>query len=440
MTKNVLLALFFSAVFFFSCSSSSSDPATPAQPEENQPNPDMSKYSNQVILDWNLVALQAMGGPTYEHSLFGARLNAMVHLAMHDALNAIAPVYQTYALQRRDAEAEPIVAAATAAYTVLLATLPDQQPLLNSALAASLQPIPDGDAKVRGAALGKEAGEKIAALRQPDGALQDPIAPITPATQPGMYQAVPPYDFVFAPFWATMQPFALERPEQFRCAPQPAVNSSVYARDYTEVKTVGSLTSQTRTDEQTFYAKFWYEGSEIGWNTTARVVAADKQMDLPATARLFALVDMALADAYTAGWDSKFYYNFWRPYTAIRGAENDGNPDTEADARWEALMETPPVQDYPSTHSTLGNAAATVLATIVGDSTSFTITSSTAVPADATRSFTSFSQAADENADSRVMAGIHFRFSCEAGQELGNKIGEWTARHHLLPLGTAQKQ
>ncbi|MDQ3291894.1 MAG: phosphatase PAP2 family protein [Bacteroidota bacterium] len=394
----------------------------------------LSKYSNQIILDWNLVALEAMGGTSYQHSLLGAHINAMVHLAMHDALNGVAPTFEKYALQREDAQADPIAAAATAAHTVLITSFPDKKPILDAALAKSTSNLPAGDALNRGMALGKEAGEKILALRQNDGAFQDPIAPIAPSNEPGVYQAVPPFDFVFAPFWKTMKPFSLTSPDQFRCAPQPALNSQVYADAFNEVKTVGVKNSSIRTADESFYTQFWYEFSEMGWNTVARTVAADKKLDLLSTARLFALVDMALADAYTAGWDSKFHYNFWRPFTAIQKAESDGNATTVADSNWEPFMPTPPVQDYPSTHSALGNAAATVLASLLGDETKFTMTSSTAVPEGATRSFTSFSQAAKENADSRVKAGIHFRFSCNAGMDLGQKIGQWTVQNHLQPL------
>jgi hypothetical protein len=143
---------------------------------------------------------------------------------------------------------------------------------------------------------------------------------------------------------------------------------------------------------------------------------------------------MALADSYIAGWDSKFHYNFWRPYTAIRAAETDGNPYTAADAQWESIMPTPPVQDYPSTHSTLGQAAATVLTGLLGDNVTFTMTSTTSDPLEATRTFNSFNQAAAENAESRVLAGIHFRFSCDKGLELGDKIGKYTVEQHLKPV------
>jgi hypothetical protein len=213
----------------------------------------------------------------------------------------------------------------------------------------------------------------------------------------------------------------------------PAINSPQYIEDFNEVKLKGSKENSTRTAEETSIAKFWYEFSEIGWNRVAATAATDKNLDLLSTARLFALVNIALADSYIAGWDSKFHYNFWRPYTAIRAAGTDGNDNTSEDTAWEPLMNTPPVQDYPSTHSTLGNAAATVLNKLIGANTGFAMSSTSAESANSTRSFTNFSAAAVENADSRVFAGIHFKFSCDRGLELGKKIGDWTLQHALKP-------
>ncbi len=438
MRKPTLLVLLSAIGLLFSCSNQFKDTPHPGKDDPGKGRKPFAKYSNQVIVDWNLMALEAMGGPTYVHSNLGARLNAMTHLAMHDALNAIAPVYAPYALQSRDEKADPIAAAASAAHTVLLAAFPDKQTKLDSALTQSLTNVPDGDAETRGIALGKLAGQAIVNLRQHDGATENPFVPIGPSTGPGVYGAVPPFDIIFAPFWKNMQPFSLQSPSQFRPAPQPALGSETYARDFAEVKSIGEKNSQTRTADQTAYAKFWYEYSEIGWNRVTRAAVAGKKLDLLSTARLFALVNIALVDSYTAGWDAKFHYNFWRPLTAIHAAETDSNPATAPDAGWEPLMNTPPVQDYPSTHSALGNAAATVLGALVGDKTKFTMTSTTTDPAQPTRSFTSFSQAADENADSRVVAGIHFRFSCKAGQELGRKVGEWTVANHLRPLSPAK--
>ncbi len=435
MTKKLIFSLLLCATCLFSCEHFEEAIDSVRGKHSSKP---LGKYSNRVIMDWNKMIVHAMGGPFYEHYLLFTHINAMTHIAMHDALNSVAPVYQSYAFHKPDPLAEPVAAAASAAHRVMSAFFPTKQAMLDSALAVSLQAVPDGEAKTRGIALGKAAGSAIVALRQQDPVYQDPYGPIAPSNVPGVYQAVPPYNFVFGSSWKEMQPFSLTRPSQFRSAPLPVLNGPIYTRDYNEVKAYGDKNSKVRTADQTFYARFWYEGSEVGWNTIAGVVATDKKLDLLATARLFALVNMALADSYTAGWDSKFHYNFWRPYTAIRAAKTDGNPATEADANWESFLETPSIPDYPSTHSVLGNASATVLASLLGDNTKFSFTSSTGVPVTATRGFRSFSEAAKENADSRVMAGVHFRFACEAGMEMGYQIGKWTVENHLRPLSPLQ--
>lgn len=400
--------------------------------------PDVETFSNKVILEWNEVAYFAFGGETYQNSVMASRINAMMHLAMHDALNAIYPKYATYAFTGKDAGANPIAAAASAAYEVLKHEIPDQKVFLDSALNQSLLTIQEGEAKTKGIQLGKEAGQAIISTRAYDGSAGDPISPVAVNNTPGVYQTVPPFNFVFAPFWASIKAFGLQKNDQFRSLQPPSLNSEEYAEAFNEVKGTGKLGSNLRTGEQSSFSKFWYEFSEAGWNRVARTVATAKKLDLLETARLFALVDMAMADAYIAGWDSKFHYNLWRPYTAIRFADQDGNPHTTEDLQWESEMPTPPVQDYPSTHSALGNAAATVIANIVGNHTPFTMPSPTAVPANSTRSFSSLKQAADENAESRVQAGIHFRFACEAGQEMGDKVGQWIMDNYLRPLNNAQ--
>lgn len=434
MKKLLFLALLLGSTLL-ACNRTNGSEPSPVDPDAVP----LAGYSNRVILDWNEMAFQAMGGTAYQHSLLAARINAMTHLAMHDALNAVAPRYQTYAFQSTDASANPVAAAASAAHRVLVASFPDKKPMLDSALTQSLAGVGKGDALDRGLALGTQAAEAILARRGTDGALQNPIASLDPSATPGVYQVVPPFDFVFAPFWKTMLPFGLQRPDQFRVLPQPALTSAAYAQAFQEVQRMGSKTSQARTAEQTRYAKFWYEFSEIGWNRIARTAATDRKLDLLGTARLFALLNIALTDAYTAGWDAKYHYNFWRPFTAIRSAATDGNAATAPDAAWEPLLPTPPVPDYPSTHSALGNAGATVLAHVLGDKTAFTVTSFTADSPGGTRSFGGFSQAAKENADSRVMAGLHFRFACDAGLSLGENVGRWTVDNHLKPRTKAAK-
>ncbi len=381
--------------------------------------------SNKVILEWNVSAFEAMGGTAYQNTLVASRLNAMVHIAMHDALNSIVTVYAKYNSTTNNAEAHPVAAAAYAAHTVLVNQIPEKKAMLDEQLAKSTDTIANVAAKQKGIALGIQAGNAILDLRKNDGAFQNPVAPVAPSTTPGVYQAVPPFDFVFAPFWVKMQTFGLQKPDQFRSQPIPSLKSNEYQKDFNEVIAYGEKNSTVRNADQTFYAKFWYEFSEIGWNRIARVVAAKEQTDLFTTARLFALLDIALADSYTAGWDSKFHYNFWRPYTAIH---------FNTEIQWETLMPTPPVQDYPSTHSVLGNAGATVLTAFYGSNHAFALTSSTSPTPNEVRNFKSFLKAADENADSRVMAGIHFRFATKAGQEMGNKIGKYVLENKLKPI------
>lgn len=394
----------------------------------------VSRLTAGPVLYWNNVAYDAFGGAQYQHSLMASRLNAMVHLAVHDALNGIEETYERYAFYGKDKAADPVAAAAAAAHGVLKAELPGRTSFLDSALNTALQNVSNGEAKRKGIALGEAAAQAVVGKRSSDGAGANPISPIAPSTVPGIYQAVPPFDFMFAPHWNVLQPFALKQPNQFRSAQLPALSSTAYAAAFNEVKSVGQAGSTTRTPDQTAFAKFWYEFSEAGWNRVARVAAESKKLNMLEAARLFALTDMAIADAYIAGWDSKLHYNFWRPFTAIRNAANDGNDATTADASWQPSEPTPPIHDYPSTHSALGSAAATVLARLLGDGTSFSMGSPTALPAGSTRSFGSFSQAAKENAESRVMAGIHFRFSCEAGLTMGEKIGNWTVDNVLKPI------
>jgi hypothetical protein len=388
--------------------------------------------TSSTILKWNTIALETMAGPTYD-PMIASRIFAMVHIAMHDAMNSIDPVYDTYLHHPVQKKADPVAAVSAAAYAVLVETFPKKKESLDAALANATSWVKSAEARKAGIDLGTLIGKATVAHRAKDGAFQHPVAEINNPKVPGMYQPVPPTPFVYTPFWATLPTFALESPYQFRVAPMAALASEEYARHFNEVKAKGAKVNSTRTAEETTIAKFWYEFSEIGWNRIAATLAADKNLDAHATARLLALVNMALADSYIAGWDSKFFYNFWRPYTAIRAAATDGNALTTQDDNWEPLLNTPPVQDYPSTHSVLGSAAATVLAELLGGKTAFTMTSTSAEPANSSRSFANVWQAAVENADSRIFAGLHFRFSCDQGLDMGKKIGTWVHQTQLRP-------
>ena len=275
-----------------------------------------------------------------------------------------------------------------------------------------------------------EGGRALIAKRSHDGSNGN--EPYAEGTQPGQYRFTAPFDFAAAPHWRHVTPFVLATTSQFRTAAAPALSSEAYRRDFDEVKRVGGKTSAQRTSDETHYAAFWYEFSDIGWNRIARAASGRVPQDLHERARTFALLNMAMADAYIAGWDSKFHHNAWRPVTAIHLAGDDGNPRTAPDASYETLLVTPPVPDMPSTHSALGAAAAAVLADAFGrDHVSFAFASSSAMAANPVRAFRSFSEAAKENADSRVKAGLHFRFATEAGLQLGRSIGQLANRYAL---------
>lgn len=351
---------------------------------------------------------------------------------MHDAINASAHrIYKPYAFQDRDRSAHPIAAAASAAHRVLSELYPMQAGDLAAKLASSLDSLPEGRSRKHGVALGARAGAALLEARRADGS--DVNDPYTPGTKPGDYQYTTP-NVIARPGWQQVKPFGLASADQFRPAPQPALDSTQYAAAFNEVASKGRIDSATRSADETSYAKFWYEFSDRGWNRVTGVVARQESLGLYAAARLFALVNIALADSYIAGWDAKFHYDFWRPITAIQAADSDGNPDTATDAAWQTLLPTPPVQDYPSTHSVLGSAAAEVLTLAFGQrghELGFSMTSTSAADPQQERSFDSFHQASRENADSRVMAGIHFRFSCDAGLEQGKHIGKYVFDNHL---------
>jgi hypothetical protein len=234
------------------------------------------------------------------------------------------------------------------------------------------------------------------------------------------------------PNWGNVTPFTLLSASQFWLPGPPALSSETYARDYNEVKNVGGKTSTVRTADQTQIARFWFEGPG-NWNTIARTVATTRGLDARDSARVLALMNMAMADAYIAGFKIRYVYDLWRPVTAIREGDNDGNDATVGDPTWDSHQNTPSVSDYPSTQSTFSAAAAVALAAgFGGDQASFTVTSGKPFEG-ITRSFASFSQAARESADSRVYAGIHFRSACEDGLGLGRKVGERVTKLYLLP-------
>jgi hypothetical protein len=403
-----------------------------------------------AITDWSDTAGRAArmcnANPLHE-----SRMYAVAHLAIHDALNAIDRRFRPYAFDTSaPVGASPDAAVAAAARDVLVPLLGQISaacgtvgaPIVEADYTTALAAISDGQAKTDGIAVGQAAAAAILALRDGDGSdtqLQDLAYP--QGTAPGEWRFTPGLAFAFAPGWGQVTPFVLRDPSQFRASQPYPLKTTKYARDLDELKNLGGVVS-ARTADQTEIAHFWVESSPLRWNRIARTVVPGAGFDVWENARLFALLNMALADGYIGSWESKYRYNFWRPVTAIQLADTDGNPNTIADPTWLPLRVTPPIPDHDSAHSVEGGAAAEVLKMVLGtDSVAFSACSFSMLLAaercggasEVLRSYTSFSHAADENAVSRILVGFHFRKAVEDGTRHGRRIGKEAVTHLLRP-------
>jgi hypothetical protein len=394
---------------------------------------------SQLAVDWNQITYEIGFAEDQFGTLKTHRAFVMTHIAIHDALNSIFPLYRRFAYRGNDFFAHPIAAAAQAAHDVLVSQYPGEQTRLDAELLKWLSRIPDGPYKTRGVRLGQQSAATILALRVGDG--WDFQGTYTFSNEPGDYQTTPPWNgFVAQPGFRFAKPFGLRAPDQFRPAPPPALNSAKYAAAYNEVKDFGRVDSTVRTIDQTRYAVWWMEFTEGSVNRLTRQLVTQRGTHLWQAARLFALLNMSIYDSYVAVWDTKFEYNHWRPYTAIREAARDRNHATEADPNWEPLRTTPPFPDYVSAHSTACGATFEILKRTWGDHVSFTMETTTAPPEMPTRSFRSFSSAAAECADSRVRLGYHFRYATNRGLALGRTVAEWLDENHLEFRGASPEQ
>ncbi len=384
--------------------------------------------SGNAVTQWSGVAMEVL--PVSPGLLADSRAFAILHASIHDAVNGVERRYQPYTADLSSPGASVDAAIASAARTALQALAPGQEVKVEIAYHAALLAIPDGSAKPAGIALGQQAATANLERRLADG-FDTATQPTYVSTgAPGDYNFTPPFDApplgpgALFPGWGRITPFAIELVDHKVNGPL-ALSSREYARDFEYLKSVGKLDSRTRTAEQTDIAYFWFEFSPLGWNRIANTVVMQKRLDVWRSARIMALVNFAIADGYIAGFDAKYTYRFWRPVTAIRQAAADGNPATQPDANWlplsAAAFFTPPVPDYPSTHTVLGAAVAEVLIRNFGDRTRFSVISTT-LPG-AIRQFERFSDAARENGMSRVYGGIHFQHAVREGYAQGQGIG-----------------
>jgi hypothetical protein len=383
-----------------------------------------------VITDWNataqavLVAKGHQGPPGY----------AFVHVPMYDAVNAIDGRYSVFAVRPtsnpRGASKE--AAAATAAYRVLLGAYPDQAAVLDPAYAASLAAIPSGPAKTKGVAIGNEVAAAWLVLRAGDGReAAVPYAFEPPA--PGVYQRTPPsFPNAVAPWLAKMRPFVMTSPAQFRAYGPPDLTSERYAQDVALVQAVGSANSIERSAEETEIARFYTESPTTFFSHNLREFAATKKLGVADNARLFAQVFVTAGDSMIACWDSKYYFNFWRPVTAITTDLDDNNPATERDAAWSPLATTPPHPEYPAGHGCVSTGYAEALRHFFGTSR-LQVTLTSSVPGSVPHVFHDTDEMIDEIILARVFGGMHFQTSVEHGATIGRKVGRLVARSHFKP-------
>jgi hypothetical protein len=393
----------------------------------------ISRTDPDVVVAWNNIVNEISLEEDQFPPFTGVRAHAMMHIGIHDALNAVVPLYRQYAFHGRDPGAHPIAAAAQAAHDVVLAQYPGQHARLARELAEYLAQLPETPVRSRGIALGQRVAAAIIALRTGDG--WDIPGTYSFVPGPGQYQTTPPFaGFVLQPGFRFARPFGLQFAAQFRPAPPPDLSTAAYATAYNEVKDFGRMNSSVRTLDQSRLAIWWMEFAENSVNRVARELATERKTHLWEAARMFAVLNMSLFDSYVGVWDSKFEYNHWRPWTAIREATSDGNQATTADSAWEPVATTPPFPEYVSAHAAGCSTSFGTLKHTFGDNVAFTMRTATAPPEMPTRSFASFTAAAAECAQSRVFLGWHFGYSTGAGLTLGRAVAEWIDEHHLQGL------
>jgi len=384
--------------------------------------------SADVITDWNekavaLVAKHRMLPPQAE------RVIASVHVAMFDAVNSIAPRYRPYLVMATPPKgASKEAAAAVAAGTVLAGLIPGETEALNTAMASYLATISQGAAKSDGIKIGQDVAARIVAERKVDGS--DAPDAYRPKTRPGMYVPTP---ITASSMWPNVKPFAMTSPSQFRPAPPIALKSDEWAADYNEIKSLGGKSGSKRTPRQTEDGHFWLITGPVGYYPILRQLVAAKSMDLVDSARFMALASTAVADTFVAVFDAKYHYDFWRPITAIRNGDQDGNDATERDAGWQPLNATPMHPEYPSQNGINAGAASGVLEAIFGkEPEGFVATDIN--DARLSRRFASFAQMDLEQKEVRIWGGIHFRNSLDVGDEMGKKIAAHLVANYMKPV------
>ena len=388
----------------------------------------LSASASDPVLEWNQIAVATTA---VQGAVPQVRSMAIVQTAVHDAVNAITGRYETYSpMGAAPAGASVDAAVIAAAHHTLSRLFPSQAGPLATLRAASLaaHSLTEADP---GIAVGEAAGAAILALRANDGAAQANFPYVAPgAGLPGVWVAIgtaPPA----TPGWGRVVPWVLRSGSQFLPDAPPALDSGRYARDVEEVKALGALNNHSRTMDQTRIADFWRGSPAAIWNGVATGVVTARGLDQSSTARTFALLYLASADASIVCWNAKYTYNFWRPQAAIVNADVDGNDATVADPSWLPLFPTPPHPEYPSGHTSNSGAMAKVLSLLFGDDPGVPITATSPTTPTFPRAWGTFTEGVDEVIDARIYSGFHFRTADDVGAKLGRQVARFVVNHTL---------
>jgi hypothetical protein len=395
-----------------------------------------------AVSDWNAIAVQSILATPTHPGATGVLDLATVQAAVYDAVQAIERRYQPYHVRIHGASGSPAAAAAKAAHDVLVNRFPALTASLDMTYHTYLAAngLAEDDP---GVAVGQQAAAGIIAFRANDGSFPASFPPFTGGTGIGVWRPTesflpgPPPSFspMLAPWMATVTPFTLRRPSQFRAPRPPAVTSEKYTKAYNEVKNLGVLSNGTRNADQTELALFWNLNYVLVWNKVARDLAAAQLLDIADSARLFALADMAMADAILTAWDTKLHYVFWRPLTAIREGDNDGNPDTAGDPAWQPLLNNPNYPDYTSGANNITAAATRSLRLFFRtNNLTFSVTTTNPAAMQQTRTYHHFSDAVADVVNARIYEGIHFRFADVEARRQGRSVALWAFSHFFKPV------
>jgi hypothetical protein len=394
-------------------------------------------YTNPAmdpVLEWNTIMRTTVAT---DNPLLQTHSGAMMHLAVFEAVNTIVGDYKPYlGTIEAPAGASPEAAAIAAAHRTLVSLYPTSEESLDASRDDSLSAIPDGPAKNDGIAVGEAAADAVLALRTNDGTANASDPPYTAGAEPGDWQPTPPgFAQALFPNWGKVTTFGIKNGAQFRSDPPPAIHTGNYARDYNEVKAVGDVDSSVRPQDKTDRALFYGVNHPVQvFGESARQASTVQGKTLSENAQIFALLHMAMADGLISSMESKFYYEYWRPVTAIRAGDIDGNKRTEPDPEWLSLVVNPPYPSYPSNYASAALAARAVLEEVYGKGDHSITLTSINPSMDVTLHYTTFSQMTDDINDARVYGGVHYHFDQEAGSRMGWGAGSYILRNYLQHL------